>query len=84
MKSVNNLTTKHMFGLSEKLISEQSDEIYGVNTINSDECKWKHLSLVMKKSSMPRIQRLTYFRFCIVFWKDEREPTINLCIGKTD
>ena len=25
---------KHMFDKSEKLISEQSDEIYGVNTIN--------------------------------------------------
>ena len=28
------LTMKQMFDISEKLITEQSDEIYGVNTIN--------------------------------------------------
>ena len=28
------LTMKQMFDMSEKLITEQSDEIYGVNTIN--------------------------------------------------
>ena len=28
------LTMKQMFDISEKLIAEQSDEIYGVNTIN--------------------------------------------------
>ena len=28
------LTMKQMFDISEKLISEQSDDIYGVNTIN--------------------------------------------------
>ena len=30
----NNLTMKQMFDISEKLIAEQSDEIYGVSTIN--------------------------------------------------
>ena len=37
---------KQMFDISEKLISEQSDEIYGVNTINWDLSSWKHLSLI--------------------------------------
>ena len=37
---------KHMFDISEKLISEQSDEIYGVKTINWEDSAWKHLSLV--------------------------------------
>ena len=29
-----NLTMKQMFDISEKLIAEQSDEIYGVNTMD--------------------------------------------------
>ena len=40
------LTLKQMFDISEKLIAEQSDEIYGVNTINWSDSSWKHLSLV--------------------------------------
>ena len=39
------LTMKQMFDISEKLIAEQSDEIYGVNTINWSASSWKHLSL---------------------------------------
>ena len=40
------LTMKQMFAISEKLIVGQSDEIYGVNTINWDDSSWKHLSLI--------------------------------------
>ena len=39
------LTMKQMFGISEMLISEQSDEIYGGNTINWEDSGWKHSSL---------------------------------------
>ena len=42
----NNLTMKQMFDISEKLITEQSDDIYGVNPINCEHSLWKHLSLV--------------------------------------
>ena len=42
----NNLTMKQMFDIFEKLISEQSDEIYGVNIINWEDSSWKYLSLV--------------------------------------
>ena len=38
----NNLTMKLMFDISEKLIVGQSDEIYGVNTINWVDSSWKH------------------------------------------
>ena len=31
------LTMKQIFDIPEKLISEQSDEIYGVNTINWED-----------------------------------------------
>ena len=41
-----NLTMKQMFDISEKLISEQSDVIYGVSTMNWEDSLWKHLSLV--------------------------------------
>ena len=40
------LTMKQMFDISAKLITEQSDEIYGVSTINWEDSSWKHLSLV--------------------------------------
>ena len=46
IKNTEDLTMKQMFDISEKLISEQSDEIYGVNTINWEDSSWKHLSLV--------------------------------------
>ena len=67
LHSINNtedLTMKQMFDISEKLIVGQSDEIYGVNTINWDDSSWKHLSLigVMKKSSVSRTRRFTYFQ----------------------
>ena len=35
-----------MFGISEKLIVGQSDEMYGVNTINWQDSSWKHLTLI--------------------------------------
>ena len=42
----NNLTMKQMFDISEKLIVGQSDEIYGVNTINWVDSLWKYVSLI--------------------------------------
>ena len=46
IKNTEDLTMKQMFDMSEKLVSEQSDEIYGVNTINWEHPSWKYLSLV--------------------------------------
>ena len=46
IKNTEELTIKQMFDISEKLISEQSDEIYGVNTINWENFPWKQSSLV--------------------------------------
>ena len=37
---------KQMFDISEKLITEESDEIYGVKTINWEDSSWKYSSLV--------------------------------------
>ena len=46
IKNTEDLTMKQMFDISEKLISEQSDEIYGVKTIDCEDSSWKYLSLV--------------------------------------
>ena len=46
IKNTEDLTMKQMFDVSEKLISEQSDEIYGVKTINWEDSSWKYLSLI--------------------------------------
>ena len=42
----NDLTLKQMFDISEKLIVGQSDEIFGVKTINWEDSSWKYLSLI--------------------------------------
>ena len=55
-KSTEDLTMKQMFDFSEKLITEQSDEIYGVNLINCSDSSWKHLSLLADEEVI-RLQR---------------------------
>ena len=40
------LTMIQMCDISEKLISEQSDEIYGAKTIKLEDSSWKYLSLI--------------------------------------
>ena len=45
-KKTEDLTMKQMFDISEKLIAEQSDEIYGKSKINWEHSSWKCLSLV--------------------------------------
>ena len=46
IKNTEDLIMKQMFDLSEKLMTEQSDEIYGINAINWEDSSWKYLSLV--------------------------------------
>ena len=46
IKNTDDLTMKHMFDKSEKLITEQSDEICGVKTINWESSSLKYLSLI--------------------------------------
>ena len=40
-----NITLKQMFDISEKLIVEQSDEVFGVSQISCENSPWKQLSL---------------------------------------
>ena len=62
------LTMKQMFDISEKSVSEQSDEIYGVKTINWENSSWKYLSLVMNKSSVFSAQKSSDFQilYCVL------------------
>ena len=77
------LTVKHMIDIYEKLIAEQSDEIYGVNTINWCDSSWKHLSLIGDEEVISLSHAKVYvFSYCVKPWKDEREPAIKLCMGR--
>ena len=75
---------KQMFDISEKLIIEQSDEIYGVKTVNWGDSAWKQLSLIGGEEvvSLSRAKVYVFFRFCVMPMKDESEPTINFCMGR--
>ena len=46
IENTDDLTMKQMSDISEKLITEQSDEIYGMSTINWEHSSSKYLSLV--------------------------------------
>ena len=46
IKNTEDLTVKQMFDICQKLLSEQSDEIYGMKTINWENSSWKYLSLI--------------------------------------
>ena len=46
IKNTEDLTVKQIFDISEKMISDQSDGIYGVKTINWEDSSRKYLSLV--------------------------------------
>ena len=78
------LTMNRMFDISEKLVARQSDEICGVNTISWCDSSWKHLSLIGGEEVIRSLARegLRIFRFCVMPWTDEREPTIKYCLGR--
>ena len=67
-KNSKDLTMKQMFDISEKLVSEHPDEIYGMKTINWENSSWKYLSLIGDEQviSLQRTKSLRIFRFCIV------------------
>ena len=46
IKNTEDLTIKQMFDISDKLISEQSDEICGVNTVNWEDSTWNYVSFI--------------------------------------
>ena len=60
IKITEDLTMKQMFDVFEKLISEQSDEIYGMNTINWEDSSWKYLTLVSDEEVISLLHTKVY------------------------
>ena len=82
IKNTEDLTMKQVFDISAKLLTEQSDEIYGISTINWEHSSWKYFFGWWWRSHQSLARKgLRIFRFCIMPWKDEREPTIKHCMG---
>ena len=75
LHSINNtedLTMKQMFDISEKLIIEQSDEIYGISTSNWEDSSWKYLSLVGDEEVISLLHTKVFYVF----------SDSVLCLGK--
>ena len=71
IKNMKDLTMKQMFDISAKLVSEQSDEIYGVKTIDWEDYSWTYLSLIGHEQVISLQRTKVYVfsdRFGIVFW----------------
>ena len=51
---------KQMFDISNKLITEQSDEIYGMKTINWEDSSWKYLSLICDEQVISLLHAKVY------------------------
>ena len=64
------LTLKHMFDMSERLVSEQ-DEISGMETIGWENHSWKYLSLIGDERAI-NLQRAKFYVF----------SDSVLCLGK--
>ena len=74
------LTMKQMFDISERLIAEQSDEIYGVNTINWGDSSWKHLSLIVDEEvvSLSRAKVYVFSDSVLCLGKMSENPLSNI------
>ena len=74
---------KQMFAISEKLTVGQSDEIYGVNTINWSDSSWKHLSLIDDEEVISLSHAKVYvFSDSVLCLGKMRESTITYCLGR--
>ena len=76
------LTLKHMFDISTRLVSEQ-DEISGLETIGWENHSWKYLSLIgdERAINLQRTKVYVFFGFCVVLWEDFRKPPSERCMG---
>ena len=79
-KKTEDLTLKQMFDISEKLISEQSDEIYGVKTINWEKSSWKYFSLIGDEQviSLQRTKVYVFSDSVLCLGKMNENPQSNI------
>ena len=75
IKNTEDLTLKHMFDISTRLVSEQN-EISGLETIGWENHSWKYLSLIGDERiiNLQRTKVYVFLGFCVVPWEDSRKP----------
>ena len=80
IKNTKDLTMKQMFDISEKLVSEQSDEIYGVKTVNWENSSWKNLSLIGDEQviSLQRTKVYVSSDYVLCLGKMNENPRSNI------
>ena len=79
IKNTEDLTMKQMFDIFEKLITEQSHEIYGMSTINWEHSSWKYLSLVGDEQVISLLRKKVYVfsDSVLCFGKANENPQSN-------
>ena len=79
IKNSKDLTMTQMFEISEKMVSEQSDEIYEVKTINWEDSSWKYLSLIGDEQviSLQRTKVYVYSDSVLCLGKIYENPRAN-------
>ena len=80
IKNTEDLTMKQMFDISEKFVSEQSDEIYGVKTINWENSSSKYLSLIGDEQviSLQRTKVYVFSDSVLCLGKMNENPQSNM------
>ena len=82
IKNTKDLTMKQMFDISAKLVSERSDEIYGVKTIDWENSSWKYLSLIGDEHVISLQRTKVYvFSVSVLCLGKRHEPPIKHCMG---
>ena len=84
IKNSEDLILKQKFDISEKLVSEQPEEIYGVKTINWENSSWKYLSLIGDEQVIS-LQRTKVYVFSdsVLCLGKENETQNQILLGKT-
>ena len=79
IKNTKDHTMKQMFDISEKLVSEQSDGIYGVKTIEWENSSWKYLSLIGDEqvTSLQRTKVYVFSNSVLCLGKMNENPRSN-------
>ena len=73
-----NLTLKEMFEISEQLMLQQSDEIFGVSQIRWESSPWKQLSLVNDEEVISLPHATVYVFSDSVLCLMNQNPTSNI------
>ena len=77
--TLENLSLKKMFEVSEQFILEQSDEIFGVSQISWEDSPWKQLSLVNGEEviSLSQAKVCVFSDLVLLLGKMNQNPTSN-------